>query len=361
MSRVEDAYADALISLGDTRIVPEAAKRFDAAQANEQKRRWAMICLGLGGDAPMRRLASEFKLGLIKLPPIDPDQKILDQATGRDLAGFIKYFDDAQTPYCNEALDALSNVDHPLHGTAIACLQASIESSDSSTDTWFYHPYYVKLMRPLLDRTESIHRTYKLHENGHGGWRTKEAGGSDESDVLADPKQCNTSADCRLCDLMGRRLSEAIVGRKPPYHPLSSRIVTNGLRNCAHSSITMARTCDKTTGEEYQLAYSRVYYGPKLIPHFQSRGEPASATDVDAGRAIFSLGPKAKVEPLQLPLFARWKNDPAGDKGPLLMIVQAERDADGKLHYGIVSHHEIREASEGDLRDIRPVEAPKRP
>jgi len=110
----------------------------------------------------------------------------------------------------------------------------------------------------------------------------------------------------------------------------------------------------------------------KFIPGVAPLSRPATPGDVAAGKAIFHLAGKGRLADIKLPATAVFRKEKeayerkeaAGliglfgpDEPGRVLIVQAEFDADGQLHYGIIAQREIREANADELADIEPLDS----
>ena len=108
-------------------------------------------------------------------------------------------------------------------------------------------------------------------------------------------------------------------------------------------------------GDEWTVIHGRGWGDSSFIPDFPALRAVATAADVAAGRAVFALPGNRKLAALHLPASARLKKDHDKKWAKRVIIVQAEIDEAGTIHYGIVGSHEIRAAGSDELEDIQPM------
>jgi hypothetical protein len=82
-------------------------------------------------------------------------------------------------------------------------------------------------------------------------------------------------------------------------------------------------------------SWTDFFYAPRFTP----LGRPATAADVVAGRAVFRLDGQGQAVAMRLPATAQLLRDHDVTNAPRVLIVQAERDSEGVVHYGIVEAH----------------------
>lgn len=354
--REDEEYAEALMALGDKSIVTELRRRFEADTDLELRRRWAVICFVLNDDAPLRVLAAGFKAGSLPLPANDRDASYPEGEPGnRELASLIWDFTRAGAPFTDEALFALAERGHPYNAIALKYVEHLLVFPDSSHEyVWYSHPYFVKLMRPLLDRTQGTGQEYTIaNETRH--WTRDDGTSFDELPgalAAADPGMRRTSAAGRLCDRAAIVICEHVVGA-PAYHPL----LKSADQRLAELKVFVDRygatLRPLSDGERAGTGFN----GRLFIPSFSTSGKVATAADTAAGRAIFHLSGNGRVAKVPLPASAMLRRAANGRRTERVLIVQAEYDAQGRLHYGIIERNGMREANADELTDVRPVSA----
>jgi hypothetical protein len=100
-----------------------------------------------------------------------------------------------------------------------------------------------------------------------------------------------------------------------------------------------------------EAAWGGARFEPAIVP----LDRPATAEDVEAGRAVFHLSGKGKRTALSLPAVGIPRTDP-GRVNPLpVLIVQAETGPDGVVIYGIVERHAIRSAPASQFARVTPL------
>jgi len=361
--RTDAAYAAALCTLGDASIIPEVRRRFVAESSLELRRRWAMLCFGLREDAPLRELAAGVKAGTITLSSGAADAAPVEDAPGfHELSGFIRTFTAAQTPYCDDALYAIASPRHPYHAIALAGLANLLQHRDSDQETiWFHHPFYVSLMRPLLDQTTPTSTTYTIYkesvrEQNSGGWSGRSM---PDSLVAAGPANRLLSAQGRACDAPALFLTERLVG-SPAYHPLLKDADRRLAELKAYVDLYASQLRPLRWLEIQGLDAGTGTWGEqRFVPAFVPLHRPATRADVTAGHAVFDLGGQGDLVDFVLPGTARLKEDHARKDAPRVLLVQAERDRQGIVHYGIIAPYQIRSATQDELEDIQPNSTPK--
>jgi len=82
----------------------------------------------------------------------------------------------------------------------------------------------------------------------------------------------------------------------------------------------------------------------------------ATPDDVAAHRALFCLNDSgAKPDDRPLPITATLTCP--GQLPEIVLIVQAERDSTGKVHYGVIGRHTTAERSENQLSNFKPIKS----
>jgi hypothetical protein len=91
-----------------------------------------------------------------------------------------------------------------------------------------------------------------------------------------------------------------------------------------------------------------------FIPDIRPLGRPATADDVRAGRAVFSLSGQGTVAESKLPGWIILKKEAKARRPDYGLVVQAEKDPRGKLVYGVIFRHEMRSVAEDEVDRLLP-------
>ena len=192
---------------------------------------------------------------------------------------------------------------------------------------------------------------------------------------LADPALRNDRGEEQECDTVAEIINKIVIG-SPFVHPLRKD------RNTAIEQ--MKQLLDVHEGhfrvasrQECDVLDVSVWDQPCFIPAITPLGRPATKLDVDEGKAIFELKGKGRVADLKLPAIAslkpsdsqegRTKSTNVSDDSleaaeetqpgpPKVLIIQAEIDAAGVTHYGVISRHRIGVLAAEELTDVKPIE-----
>jgi hypothetical protein len=334
---IEDAYLACLVHLGDHRIASEMSRRSRSADSVTMRRKFAFAAHALGDPRPLEAFADDFAAGKIVIPPeIRADFNPSDQPATVELEGIISMLTAVRTDYADAALFALADPHHPQHDLALTNVRAA-RGGWSDDDAWFCHPYWVLLLRPMLENTQPTGARYVIENNG---LRRVESNGSSSEGIpefLSNASERFESAAERECDVIAQRFCKMLIAA-PVCHPL--------LKDNPQRLASLRAYLDRfqrhfrlpTAREAQVLSLPR--WEVLLIPDIPPLERPATDQDVQAGRALFNLPPGAKTTGLKLPALAFRTSAPQGKKIPLL-IVQAEIGPDGKTTYGIISRSEL--------------------
>jgi len=304
------------------------------------RRRYAWTAQAPGEPIPMKTLAEEFAAGT-------------NPAAGAGINELYEVVGDLvrlQTPEADRALAALAIPSHPHYQVALKyTLGIQIDRFDDRE--WLSHPFCTALLRSALDDAEPTGARYLVKNNQLEHEKPKR-GSSYRSipDFLADKQLRRDEAPERRCDAAALQLHELVFG-SPFYHPL----LIDADRRLTDLKTMLNRYGGKlrrfTHAESNALHIS--VWQRHFLPDFTPLGRPATAADVEQGGAVFHLDGRGKLADLGLPAVGILKRDAGQERPPRVLIVQAERDAAGRLVFGIVARHEIRSATEDELAEVK--------
>ncbi len=129
----------------------------------------------------------------------------------------------------------------------------------------------------------------------------------------------------------------------PAYSPL--------MKDADARLATMKRMLDRYQGHFRMLtgaeadALGLTPWGPMFVPDVAPLDHPATAEDVEKGRAVFHLDGKGKLTGATLPAVATLHQEKQSPQPLRVLVVQAEIDQDGKTTYGIIGGGAIRAAA----------------
>jgi hypothetical protein len=242
---------------------------------------------------------------------------------------------------------------HPYHAAALAIVHQSMTSTNVEPP-WCFYNFTIDLALPMLDDVSLTKTTYEVrdgkrldvnYENGGGGGSLP--------DNLQDPAVRLDKVTARVCDLAGMNLSGMLVGA-PDVHPLFK---DNDRRLLALKQFIKQHRAHLRR-MPFEWAEQAKFYGngeADFYPDLIVAGWLARADDVAAGRAIFSL-PTVGGHPDDRPLPMLAALNLGGGKTESVLVVQSEKDAAGKTHYGIIGRHQIRQAAAAELSDVKPMQ-----
>lgn len=354
VERVDDGYAEDLIALGDRAIVSELLRRVTMAQTVREKRLWSTVAQQLGDDRPLRALAAAFEAGSIPLPANGSDiDNPLEQPGNRELGSLIACLSAAHTDYCEKALNALETPMHPYAGAALACAMYAVDQPQYGVqDVWLAHPFHVRLLAPMLeDRTPT------------GGTWTRDGdyarltGGTGHCAWTALPPPAERigvrvaqSAPERRCDWAAIHLSECLIG-VPAYNPLmgDAEARLDALRAYLSRYGSRLRPLEYIEMSAAQFDAGRL--AAMFVPDLVIDSHPATAGDVASGKAIFAAGQGASpVANVKLPALGTVRDTNGVER---VLVVQAERDASGRVRYGIIARRQIRAVAADELSELK--------
>jgi hypothetical protein len=344
----EPEYFSALIRLGDRRIAPELSKRAEREKNALMRLRLAHASHRLGETQALRTFAKEFGAGKLELAS-DPD----GGPSRWQLEHIIEYLGDAGLPEAEWALSKLSEADHRYHMAALLGL-VECEEWGYYSRSILNHPWCLSILRELLD-DETLTRVSVWIGANSADWvqykRPGSSGSSMPPRILLDPSKRNASATLRRCDLAGA-LCQSVAGL-PAFHGLlkDADVRLAVMRQALYTfrgKIRMATPAEQIllSGNTYE-----VWFMPQITP----LGRPATDKDVIAGKAVFHLNGQGKVASVDLPARGTFKATAKGEKPRQSLIIQAEVDSNGAIHYGIIEQHEIRMASADEFSTVTPL------
>ena len=352
----EDIYLRPLLQLHDVRIVPALKARFARETSPRTRVKWSFVLNELGESAELQTIAQEITARKFALPP-DPltTAKDNESAAAKNMTWIITLLANSESPLVDAALNACTEPSHPFYKEFVAAFEDDRSASFWHNSRVYLHPSCLRFLRNQLDATAPDGRTWRVcgkrvcsHEANGERWDTL-------PEFIADPASRREKADGRVCDRYAMMLPKLLWGFDvPKYHPLlqdpDARLAE--LRRFLDTNLPRIRKL--TRAELDALAHgSYVYYAPDIQP----LNRLATPADVTAGRAVFSRPDSVKLAPLKLPATALLKKDANEDWPSRVLIVQAELDAAGKLHCGILEEHGSREIAGDELDEMKPVDA----
>jgi hypothetical protein len=355
--QLESHYREAILDLGDSRIVPTLRRRCGATVEPHLGRLWAFACYRLGDAEPLKAFARDFRAGKVPLPAARPQEKHESlQPAALELLSLVEDLTRARTEEADTALLALADFRHPSLALAVRCL---LNVSMRNEPGWTGHPYCLHVLRGALDDTGP----------GNGSWRVEPSGAVYTSGnfsihcpltgILGDPAARRQEVRERVCDAAARRLVE-LVACAPEYHPLvkdaDKRLQTlKDFFDRFQGKFRPLRDLPTPDTSDEDEDDEEAGFWPDLRP----LGRPATAADVRDGRAVFHLGGKGKAADQKLPALGTLKQEGKKDGGGQVLIVQAEVGDDGEVVYGIIGRHEVRVAKAKEFTSVTPLKPEK--
>ncbi len=346
----EVEYLGALFELHDKRMAPEFVSRYKAARKLHMRLFWAVAAHGSGDSHPLKELAGEFEIGKLAIPGEDLSEKnTLSQMGTTDLRDLIDCLVRVDLPETERALAAVANPKHSFHDRIAAKIDENTPGGFHHDDPYLEHPFCLAFFRRRLDDNTPTGATYAFSGDSLDIHGPQFGIGGKLPDFLLDPATRRQSAPELASDRAAVLINELVFGM-PLVYPLRLDH-DDRLRE-------MKALMDRYQGRfrrigrvEGQLTGWQISFIADIGP----LNKPATADDLNAGRAIFNLAGKASVAAFKLPASGSLKTATAVGKPQPVLIVQAEIDAAGKTHFGIIGRHIMREAAGDELTDVKPL------
>ena len=221
---IEDKYFKSLVALGDQRIAPELARRYQAATGRYKvatevrvRRKYASACYDLGDAEPMKDFAREVEKGSLKLP--ENRQGSSEQTGTLELTGVVASLVQVRIPECDRALYAMASPEHPYYAQTAAQVLDAVRIH-GGRDAWLAHPFCLTILRKALDDTTPTQRTWTIAKDVQQIRGPGMSGGRSIPDALADPATRRDQAEERKCDQVAVVLGDLLLGL-PGYSPLA--------------------------------------------------------------------------------------------------------------------------------------------
>lgn len=351
-SELEQHYLNALLALGDVRVVPDLAKLFENDRTWRFRHELAGVMHRFGNSAGLETITQEFESGKLKAFPWRPSGNSFDgspaddftalQKRLRGLSGLLK-----DTPFEARLYRAASALDHPLRHALAGAITVSPQNPVRGLVTSNFDPNgglslpslaVVDFLRTLLDdRTPDSE--YAQYSPATHTWQYRHAAAPTLSThVFGFP-------DCF-----------------PEHHPDAPDKAFKD----AMSWFDSVRPALRPATPEELAAVQEVLKGPPSDPFAQltenvrlpwmptiaALRQPATKEDVAQGRAAFSLPNSKLAESPALPAFGRIKDE----LDDVVYLFQAEQDETGQIHLGgIRNHHGPFRLKLQDLEKITPI------
>lgn len=341
-----------LVHLQDRRIAPAMNQR--ASQQIELHRRcaWALAADQLGSQDEMRKLSNEVAAGTIRLT----NEAVPNTPT---IALLVATLGSATCPDAHAALLALAKDIHPFHSLALNGTMAAVNQDDLNNHQvepgWFLDSACIDLLASALDDQTPTGAVWSL-EHGKLCALSKKASLQYEIPKEIPRDLWAASAVERQCDAAAWVLSNLVAGL-PAYHPLlsdrerrlaqlSSRLRDYGMT----ARLLSERESLFVKGARHDALPLFGFAPPPLA-------RPAISGDQKAGHAFFSIGTGARVADLPLPAKGLWHIPGAQPRTEVVLVFQAEDDARGQCHLGILAKDDVSEVDGGLVTDITALSA----
>lgn len=376
---------DDLIALGDKRVLPDLKNRAAAAPTPLLRAHIARACAALGDLEPARELATELAKGTLELPAGTAFgyPEFAARVPGSEVFAVLENLDAWADKLPDMAV--VAGLHHPFHDALAIAL---VEPNESVR---FFHGVPKTVFLTLATELEVLDKT------GVNWSRKRDSNGDPEVWIvgrrpgiqyewrrfLPDPDgELDLSLSERRCDCAAATLTPFLLG-VPPYaafHPerdqrladLRSFMALHGRRLRLASDLECIVLGDPSRYPCY--VSGRVRLPSRLyLPNFEPLDQPATATELAAGVAVFHLQGNAKHSNMKLPQAGRLKAVADAWNGPPpdmlraeppkefpragCLIVQAEEDTNGQRWYGIVTHDGIRQVKAEEVLDVTPLPA----
>ena len=320
----------ALAKIGDKRIGKRLAREYEKNKNTTQKLWLAITASKCGSRKLLDSWLSDVRAGKLKYGASDLPQiiNLLTWARDESADAFLFTLADKQGKYYKDILKGALYDKNPF-------VEDDFDADDID---WDISPLTWKVLINELGNTTLTNNWRQLVSD------TKEESGGDDlggttSSVfgklwIAKQKHTKQKVFLRVCDLAAERLSD-ILANSPLYSPLllekekslaafREKTAAHPIREIPHEYVV------HLSGEDERMFCLS-------LPVVMNR--LATQQDVDAGRAIFCLPKGAKKVALKLPSYGYEipKEEDSMDMKTPIVILQAEKSADGKVYYGCLT------------------------
>jgi hypothetical protein len=349
---IEDGWLYPLLELGDRRIAPVLARRCKESTKVRMRRKWAFAAHRLGEKEPLQQFAADVREAKITLPANNrPGARDGEQPGYVELRGIIDNLSRARTAENDRALLALAEKKHPYHDlVARRLLHESPDWHDG--DAWFRQPYCLVLLRQMLDDPAPTGVTFKIEGQA---LKREEHGKSTSAalpESLTDAAGHKSEAAERVCDRAAEKLDKLMIGQVA-CHPLLKD--QDARLKAMRESIDRFHGHYRRATREEALVVGASPFSPVYIPDLSDLDRGARAEDVQAGRAIFSLGGNGRKLSLALPASAILRSEEKKDQPAGVLILQAEAGSGGEAVYGVIGKDGVRTVLESEVTKVTPL------
>jgi hypothetical protein len=325
---ITNFYLARLVELGDPRILRELHRRV-AGAGPKTRLELAAACRTMGSSAAMIAYARDFEKG---------------EVSRESLEDAVRELTVAGLPECDRALMAMAKAGHFGHATARA--EVVRERGWPERGPWQSHPFCLPLLAAELDGRTETRTTYTIRAGRLECSRGAVLAWEDIPEIISDPASRNGTAKERIRDRAAEMLARVVIG-VPKSHPL---LKDNADRLKRLKAFMTAREGRFRKAAEFEVWVTGASEGKVIfIPDISPLGRAATEADVKAGRAVFHLSGKGKVVKAPSPAAV----EVGGEYG---LVVQAEADGEGSVHYGVIFRHSIRRVDARDARAVTPDE-----
>lgn len=328
----EDRFLAALVRLQDQRVAAELVKRSELGTDLSARRKYAIASHELGASGPLTKLASEFAADKIKLPLSDGTGRLSENPASRELLTLVCAFIELKSPEAERALAAVANPQHSAHKLLG---QALLERHHFEYRGLFGHPYFIPILRRMLDDATDLQGTYKVERDSLLVQSPRSMSSSSLPDFLKNIDKRKPEAKLRAHDQAADQLRNQVLGL-PLYHPLLKDADERLVRLKAGLDRYGRRVRPIEAWEAEAIGAS--FWERNYIIDIPRLDRAATAEDVAAGRAIFHLEGRGKPAKVDLPKAGTPFPVPGhDDQSPFLILVQAEELPGGEVIYGAIS------------------------
>jgi hypothetical protein len=353
--RVCQIYMAALRELDDGRIVSELTRRTERERSTRIRLEYAETALRFRSTEAVDVLARQLERGKIVFPPA-PSKAFQKDAAAEELVEVVALLTEAKTPETEWALDALTRRNHPSRPTIVRALLAHAPD-ENEFHRLYSHPFVVTILRQLLDDTTSTGGKFR----GKSGTVEFDTGNGKPTSWNVDPQELSPDWRGRQVEVQElvrdramTRLGGLMTG-VPTFH---------ALRADAHNRVLATKVfLDRFKGrfrllrnaaEREKLDWRTP--GPKYIPDIPGLEKPATAFDVEAGRAVFHFAGRGKRERIIVPAWIILKSDADRLPPPRGLVVQAERGDDGEVTFGVIFLNSIQTVRPAEIERWEPYQ-----
>lgn len=363
---IEAHYLSCLTELQDARILTTLQDAYAKAKMAYQLRQFAFTCYFLGDTILWDDYCQRLQTGQIELPPIEYSNGSIEwsnpmkQPGNRELTAILAALKAIDNEQSRAAYASIKSPEHPFYKwieLRLMQLPGGYDDDGNTKEIWYDKDLCFDIYLKNLDNTDDSDISLRYYPNS-GITTVMDWGGQSslrlhpvwERSDFANGKEMMLRA--RICDMVANKFYQLIFGIPACHVHLGDKD-----ERIARQKAFLKRFKEfrKLSSQEYNKV-NELYAGIRYIPNIPRLAHPATAAEVENGKAIFHLAGKGMVSDIRLPFVAIRSSDKAVEKPMRIYVLQAELNDTGKLVYGALTEDGPQIYMEGELIDFQYLE-----